>query len=114
MLACTVRLASSSRRLPTVQCGRPVLAVPKSAPDFIGRRIAIAWNGSAECARALGGATNFFEQAEAVVILTAHSQRTPVSVVPELEGYLNATGSRWRPESSPAWTANSWGAEFCW
>ncbi len=74
------------------ESGRPVLVVPKSAPESIGRKIAVAWNGSAECARALGGATNFFKQAEEVVILTAHSQRTPVSVVPELEGYLDRHG----------------------
>lgn len=74
------------------ESGRPVLVVPKSTPEVIGRKIAIAWNGSAECARALGGATNFFMQAEEVVILTAHSQRTPVSVVPELENYLDRHG----------------------
>jgi len=72
--------------------GRPVLvAAPQAASEF-GRRLAIAWNGSAECARALGGASNFLEQAESVVILTAQSERTSVSVVPELEGYLRRHG----------------------
>jgi nucleotide-binding universal stress UspA family protein len=70
------------------ETGRPVLMVPAQAPATIGRRIAVAWNGSAECARALGGASNFFATADEVVILTAHSDRTPVSVVPELESYL--------------------------
>lgn len=74
--------------------GRPVLVVPATVPETIGRKIAIAWNGSAECARALGGASNFFNQAEEVVILTAHSKRTPVSVVPELEIYLNRHGAK--------------------
>lgn len=68
--------------------GRPVLTVPNTAPATIGRKIAIAWNGSAECARALGGASNFFARAEEIVILTAESERTPASVVPELEHYL--------------------------
>lgn len=74
------------------ETGRPVLMAPRSVPEVIGRRIAVAWNGSAECARALGGATNFFKDAEEVVILTAHSDRTPVSVVPELEHYLKRHG----------------------
>ncbi len=68
--------------------GRPVLTVPQSTPKTIGRKIAIAWNGSAECARALGGASNFFAHAETVTILTAQSERTPVSVVAELQHYL--------------------------
>ncbi|MDP6621367.1 MAG: universal stress protein [Alphaproteobacteria bacterium] len=70
------------------ETGRPVLMVPGQPPATIGRRIAVAWNGSAECARALGGASNFFTAADEVVILTAHSDRTPVSVVPELQTYL--------------------------
>ncbi len=74
------------------ETGRPVLVVPPKVADRIGRRIAVAWNGSAECARALGGATNFFTGADTVVILTAHGDETPVSVVPELETYLTHHG----------------------
>jgi nucleotide-binding universal stress UspA family protein len=70
------------------ETGRPVLIVPHLSPPTLGRHIAVAWNGSAECARALGGATNFLGQAQQVTILTAESERTPRSVVPELAEYL--------------------------
>ncbi|HEY5790607.1 MAG TPA: universal stress protein, partial [Gammaproteobacteria bacterium] len=72
--------------------GRPVLVAPPQAPAEFGRRLAIAWNGSAECARALDGASNFLDQAESAVVLTAESERTPVSVLPELEAYLRRHG----------------------
>ena len=70
------------------QTGRPVLVAPKTVPKTLGQVIAIAWNGSAQCARAIGGATNFFAQASKVVVLTAESQHTPKTVVPELVEYL--------------------------
>ncbi|MEO5375059.1 MAG: universal stress protein [Alphaproteobacteria bacterium] len=72
--------------------GRPVLVVPKKAPTVMGDVIAIAWNGSAECARAVASATNFFPFAKKVFILTADSERTPLSVVPELASYLECHG----------------------
>jgi nucleotide-binding universal stress UspA family protein len=72
--------------------GRPVLVAPQQAPAAFGRRLAIAWNGSVEGARALGGASNFLDQAESVVVLTAQSERTPVSMIPELEAYLHRHG----------------------
>jgi nucleotide-binding universal stress UspA family protein len=68
--------------------GRPVLVVPPEAPETVGGKIAIAWNGSAECARAIGGATNFFSHANGVVILTAEGDRVPHSVVEDLADYL--------------------------
>lgn len=71
--------------------GRPVLVAPPEPVDTVGRVIAIAWNGSAECARALGGASNFFADAERVVILSGRPD-DPVSVVPELESYLARHG----------------------
>ncbi len=72
--------------------GRPVLLAPPRVPGPFGKRIAIAWNGSCECARALGGASNFLDHAESVVVLTAQSERTPVSMIPELEAYLHRHG----------------------
>jgi nucleotide-binding universal stress UspA family protein len=74
------------------QTGRPVLVVPKAVPKSLGKVIAIGWNGSAECARAIGGATNFFSQAEKVVVLTAESEHTPKTVIPELVSYLQCHG----------------------
>ncbi len=72
--------------------GRPVLIAPPDGVKTFGSRIAIAWNGSTECARALGGASNFLDRADSVVVLTAQSERTPVSTVTELEVYLKRHG----------------------
>ncbi|MDX1594165.1 MAG: universal stress protein [Gammaproteobacteria bacterium] len=72
--------------------GRPVVVAPPHAPEAFGRRLAIAWNGSTECARAVGGASNFLDHAESAVVLTAQSERTPISTVPELETYLRRHG----------------------
>ncbi len=77
--------------------GRPVLVMPHDPPPALGRRIAIAWNGSAECARAVGGATDFLARADSIVVLTAESDRTPSSVAPELATYLEWHGRK--PES---------------
>ncbi len=40
----------------------------------------------------MGGATDFLARAESLVILTAESERTPATVVPELENYLEWHG----------------------
>jgi nucleotide-binding universal stress UspA family protein len=51
--------------------GRPVLLAPEQPPGELGQTIAVAWNGSAEAARALAGAMPFLRQAKAVRVLTA-------------------------------------------
>lgn len=72
--------------------GRPVLVVPRGVPEAMGEVMAIAWNGSAECARVVASATHFFPFAKKVFVLTAESDRTPLSVVPELAAYLECHG----------------------
>jgi nucleotide-binding universal stress UspA family protein len=51
--------------------GRPVMICPpaKTPPESLGRRIAIAWNGSAEAARAVALALPLIQAAEEVVVL---------------------------------------------
>ena len=51
--------------------GRPVLLAPVQPPAHIGRRIAIAWNGTAYAASALASAMPFIRHAEAVQILAS-------------------------------------------
>ena len=51
--------------------GRPVLLAPVEPPVSIGKRIAIAWNGTANAASALASAMPFIRQAEAVCVLTS-------------------------------------------
>jgi nucleotide-binding universal stress UspA family protein len=53
-----------------LRCGRPVLLAPSSAPGHLGESIAIAWNGSAESARAVAGAMPFLRRSKTVSVLT--------------------------------------------
>jgi nucleotide-binding universal stress UspA family protein len=54
-----------------IHCGRPVLLAPAKPPKEVGVTVAIAWNGSAEAARAVAGALPFLRHAKAVRVLTA-------------------------------------------
>jgi nucleotide-binding universal stress UspA family protein len=56
------------------ESGRPVLVVPDTPPREIGKRIAIAWNGSAESARSVSAALDFFKKAQSVLVLSATSE----------------------------------------
>ena len=55
--------------------GRPVLLAPVDTPSSIGKRIAIAWNGTAYAASALGSVMPFVRQAEAIRILVSDEYR---------------------------------------
>jgi nucleotide-binding universal stress UspA family protein len=68
--------------------GRPLLLASPGAPAMLGERIAIAWNGSAEAARAVAGAVPFLDQAKSVQVLTAKTWRTDPEVASDLMNYL--------------------------
>ncbi len=53
------------------ESGRPVLVAPAELRPVIGRRIAVAWNDSAEAARALAGALPLLTAADQVWVVTA-------------------------------------------
>lgn len=59
-----------------METGRPLLLAPPKLPARIGAKIAIAWNGSAEAARAVGEARPFLLAARQVTILTAAEPQT--------------------------------------
>jgi nucleotide-binding universal stress UspA family protein len=70
--------------------GRPVLIAPRTVPATLGKRVAIAWNGSAESAAAVAAALPWLHRAEAVRVLhSAEYQRRG----PSAEGIL--TYLRW-------------------
>jgi nucleotide-binding universal stress UspA family protein len=91
---------------------RPLLLVPEKAPEAIGpeaispkaigpkaigpkaigKVIALAWNGSAEAARAVAGALPLLHNAEQVHILTAASPRTDVERADGLARYFGWQG----------------------
>ena len=86
---------------------RPLLLVPEKAPETtgpaaigatsigpksIGKVIALAWNGSAEAARAVAGALPLLHNADEVHILTAASARTDVERADGLARYFGWQG----------------------
>jgi nucleotide-binding universal stress UspA family protein len=71
---------------------RPVLLVPETGAGPIGQTIAIAWNGSAEAARAVAGAMPLLENAEQVHIVTAAGTHTEVETGQALADYLGWHG----------------------
>lgn len=74
------------------ETGRPVLVAPPTAPRSLGRKIAVAWNDSAEASRAVAAAMRVLNCADEVVILTAESERTPARVAEELAEYFSLHG----------------------
>jgi len=74
------------------ESGRPVLVAPPTFAPDLGRRVAIAWNGSAEAARAVHGALPLIASAESVTIFTTETEKTPETAAGELSGYLAGHG----------------------
>ena len=52
------------------ETGRPLLIAPSLAGKIFGQKVAIAWNGSAEAARAVGLAMDFLKVADKVFIIS--------------------------------------------
>ncbi|HEY9079751.1 universal stress protein [Magnetovibrio sp.] len=75
------------------ECGRPVLALPVN-PNVgeMGRVIAIAWNGTAQSARAVHAAMPLITRAYEVNVLTCESTRTEPTAGDELAEYLGWWG----------------------
>jgi nucleotide-binding universal stress UspA family protein len=59
-----------------MRCGRPVLLAPAQVPKDLGVTVAIAWNASAEAARAVAGAMPFLRHAKGVKVITAGATDT--------------------------------------
>ena len=87
-LAASQRLSLEAALIDT---GRPLLVVPSKASAKIGSSIAIAWNGSAQAARAVGMAMDFIVEAKSVTVLVAKEENADYDGE-ELQGYLAAHG----------------------
>ena len=85
---------SSSEALHAVlfNSGRPVLIAPRLPPASIGRRIALAWNGSAHAAAAVSAALPWLRRAGAVRVLSAEEYQRRGPGAPELLDYLALHG----------------------
>lgn len=72
--------------------GRPVLIAPQLAPETFGKRICIAWNGTAESAAAVLGALPWMQRATAVRILTSDEYHRRGPQAADLLDYLALHG----------------------
>ncbi len=76
-----------------MESGRPLLVAPPSSPAGLGRNVAVAWNGSAEAARAIGAALPLLRNADGVRILSAEEPEGDAALRPaELVKYLTWHG----------------------
>jgi len=72
--------------------GRPVIVSPRTAPDAIGDRVCLAWNGTAESAESVLSALPWMKQAGAVRILSAEGYQRRGPSAPQLQAYLALHG----------------------
>jgi nucleotide-binding universal stress UspA family protein len=68
--------------------GRPVLIAPHRQPATIGRRVCVAWNGTAESASGVQAVLPWLKQAEAVRVLSATGYQRRGPDAAELAAYL--------------------------
>lgn len=72
--------------------GRPVLIAPQQAPQTLGTRICIAWNGTAESAAAVQAALPWMQHAQAVRVLTSDEYHRRGPLAADLMDYLGLHG----------------------
>jgi nucleotide-binding universal stress UspA family protein len=72
--------------------GRPVLLAPVERPASIGKRVAVAWNGTAYAASALASVMPFIRQAEAVRVLTSEDYFRRGPTAEEVAEYISHHG----------------------
>lgn len=80
--------------------GRPVLLAPDQGMELMPKRMAVAWNGSAEASRAVALAMPVLRRAEEVVVISGEGPDAPASAQPsalaDLLGAHGITASTWR------------------
>ncbi|GAN80286.1 universal stress protein [Acidocella aminolytica] len=72
--------------------GRPVLLAPVAPPLHIGKRIAIAWNGTANAASALASAMAFIRQGDSVCVLSSEEYCRPGPSPEDVREYISHHG----------------------
>lgn len=72
-----------------MESGKPILLAPPKTPASIGRRVAVAWNGSAEAGRAVACAVPLLARADQVTILSmAEDERTTIAPAGDVAAFL--------------------------
>jgi len=74
--------------------GRPVLVAPHLAPNQIGQRICVGWNGTSESAASVWFALPWLKRAQAVAILWSEDYQRRGPAADELSAYLADHGVR--------------------
>ncbi|MDQ2801577.1 MAG: universal stress protein [Pseudomonadota bacterium] len=72
--------------------GRPVLIAPQKAPEAIGTRVCLGWNGTAESASAVSAALPWLQRASAVCILSSDGYQRRGPSAPDVAAYLALHG----------------------
>ncbi|MGF1628049.1 MAG: universal stress protein [Kiloniellaceae bacterium] len=75
-----------------LESGKLVLMCPPQPSESVGARVAIAWNGSGEAARAMTAALPILKKADSVTILATTDRELPVSAE-EAKIYLETHGA---------------------
>lgn len=75
-----------------LETGRPVVLMGQTSPHDFARRIAIGWDGSGACARALIAAMPYLARAEAIELLSIRKPNTECESCDEARNYLTLHG----------------------
>lgn len=84
-------LGKNTLKAALLHSGRPVLMCPPRAtpPETLSAKVTIAWNGSAEAARALAQCKSVLRRAEAIWVLSNGADAGPGTSVDDLLSYLD-------------------------
>ncbi|MGD9886056.1 MAG: universal stress protein [Reyranella sp.] len=93
-------IAPSTVRHVLYDCARPVVIAPPNLPSHPPTSVVVAWNGSAQAARAVGAALPFLEKASKVIVM-AGAEPNAVGA-PRLVRYLARRGIAARVEAMDA------------
>ena len=87
-------LGVNSLKSALFETGRPVLMCPKDdgPDDNLGKRVAVAWNGSLEAARTVGMTLPIVEAAEHVTVLSGGKEQVHGATSEELVAYYALRG----------------------
>jgi nucleotide-binding universal stress UspA family protein len=75
-----------------LETGKPIIVLPKTPAESLGRRVLIAWNQGVEAARAVAAALPLLQQAESVHIVSSGSESRPGAKAAVLVEYLKYWG----------------------
>jgi len=84
------------------ETGRGVMLVPPGGVGGLGKKVAIAWNGSAEAARSVAAAMPEIVGAEKVLVLAVDLDQSGKAMATDLGAYLKKHGVTAEIETTPA------------